>query len=61
VTKSTLKIERHYGNKDLKIIIESLISLKLSNIKYKNNGSGEVNCNTSTSTIASGSPERRCE
>ncbi|MEK6264491.1 MAG: hypothetical protein N2B06_06950 [Clostridium sp.] len=64
MTKVALKIERHYGNKDLKIIIESLISLKLSNIKYSNNSSGEVHCNTcnkTTSTIAIESPERRCE
>lgn len=59
--KATLKIERHYGNKDLKIIIDSLISLKLSNIKYNNNPSGEVYCNTTTSTIAIESTERRCE
>jgi hypothetical protein len=35
VTKNTFKIVRHYGNKDLKIIIENLVSLKLSNLKFK--------------------------
>ncbi|MFT5874720.1 MAG: hypothetical protein ACI8WT_003697 [Clostridium sp.] len=34
VTKITLKIERHYGNENLKIIIENLISVKLTNLKF---------------------------
>lgn len=35
VLKNTFKIERHYGNKDLKTIIGNLISLKFSNLKFK--------------------------
>ena len=34
MTKITLKIERHYGNKDLKTIIENLVSMKISNLKF---------------------------
>lgn len=33
MTKNTFKIVRHYGNKDLKAIIENLVSLRLSNFK----------------------------
>lgn len=33
MTKITLKVERHYGNKDLKAIIESLVSMKISNFE----------------------------
>lgn len=36
MTKIIFKIERHYGNKDLKIIIENLLSRKLSNSKFNN-------------------------
>ena len=34
MTKIIFKIERHYGNKDLKTIIENLLSMKLSNLKF---------------------------
>jgi len=35
VTKVIFKTERHYGNKDLKTIIENLLSMKLSNLRFK--------------------------
>jgi len=35
VTKIIFKVERHYGNKDLKTIIENLLSMKLLNLKFK--------------------------
>ena len=34
MTKIIFKIERHYGNKDLKTIIENLFSIRLSNVKF---------------------------
>ncbi|MBU3143218.1 hypothetical protein [Clostridium sp. CF012] len=34
MTKIIFKIERHYGNKDLKTIIENLLSIRLSNVKF---------------------------
>ena len=34
MTKITLKIERHYGNKDFKDIIESLVSMKISSFEF---------------------------
>lgn len=34
MSKIIFKIERHYGNKDLKAIVEKLLSVKLSNLKF---------------------------
>ena len=36
MTKIIFKIERYYGNNDLKTIIENLLSMKLSNLKFNN-------------------------
>jgi hypothetical protein len=36
VAKITLRIERHYGNKELKTIIEDLVSIKFLNFKLNN-------------------------
>ena len=42
LTRNTLKIERHYGNKKLETIMENLVLTKLSNFKVSN----EANENT---------------
>lgn len=34
MTKNAFKIERHYGNKDLKTIIGKIVSTRLSNFKF---------------------------
>lgn len=34
MTKIPLKVKRHYGNKDLRVIIENYISIKLTNLKF---------------------------
>lgn len=34
MTKIPLKINRHYGNNDLRIIIENYISIMLTNLKF---------------------------
>ena len=36
MTKITLKIEMHYGNEDLKTIMEDLVSKKLLDFKFNN-------------------------
>ena len=36
MTKITLKIERDYGNEDLKAIMEALVSKKLLEFKFNN-------------------------
>ena len=38
MTKVSLKLEIHYGNKDLKTIIEDLVLKKLSDFKFNNGG-----------------------
>jgi hypothetical protein len=45
VTKAILKIERHYGNKDFKTIIENIIKMKLTNLKFNNESNDESDYN----------------
>ena len=45
MAKITLKIERHYGNKDFKTIVENLVSMKLSNIKFNSELYDKSYCN----------------
>jgi hypothetical protein len=51
VTKATLKIERHYGNSDFKIIIENIIKAKLTNLKFNNESNGEADYNICTDKV----------
>lgn len=44
MTKITLKIERHYGNENLKIIIENLIPMKLTNLKFNSEAYDKSYC-----------------
>jgi len=48
VTKVVFKIESHYGNKDLKTIIENLLSIKLSNLQFNSKDFDKSNCNNDT-------------
>lgn len=52
MTKITLKIERHYGNKDLKIIVENLVLMKLSNFKFTCETNDKAYFNIDTHTIS---------
>jgi hypothetical protein len=52
VTKATLKIERHYGNKDFKTIIENIIKMKLTNLKFNNESNDESDYNICTDKVA---------
>lgn len=51
MTKITLKIQRHYGSKDLKEIIETLISMKLPNFNSKMNDKSYSGIDTSSTAI----------
>jgi len=46
MTKIPLKVIRHYGNKDLRIIIENCITNKLSNLKLSSKANDKVYDNT---------------
>lgn len=52
MTKATLKIERHYGDKDFKIIIENIIKAKLTNLKFNNESNGKSDYNIGTDKVA---------
>ena len=52
MTKITLKVERHYGNKDLKAIIENLIAMKISNLKFNSDAKDKSYNNMETDTAA---------
>ena len=45
MAKVSLKLEIHYGNKDLKTIIEDLVLKKLSDFKFSNEGNDKLDYN----------------
>lgn len=52
VTKITLKINRHYGNENFKIIMENLILMKLSNFKTNRGIDSKSYCNIDTNSTS---------
>jgi hypothetical protein len=50
VARNTLKIERYYGSKSFEIIMENLVSIKLSNFKLSSEANENLYYNIDTNT-----------
>lgn len=61
MTKIALKVEKHYGNKDLKVIMENLIAMKISNLKFNNETKDKSYNNMGTDTAAINKGGLGCE